>query len=208
MSEIPARQAFAVSATDTTFICSPRCRRVLRLSTACRTGCRPACRPARWRSCTVSRRWSLPAVRRTFWRSQPSSSKPSPWGKVAPQGRMRGCLAAITNLRAIMARFALISQRAGGSLPPSGKPKLLKKVRPPWPLCEGAPPRRRWGRRTVRQSEIFPGYGKGVLSSSAPLRGTAPPLAQAPPPPYRGGCLAEGGFRHAELPRGSLSTRK
>ena len=40
----------------------------------------PAGLPGRWRSCTASRRWSLPAVRRTFWRSQPSSSEAFPLG--------------------------------------------------------------------------------------------------------------------------------
>ena len=97
MSEIPARRRLRSRPPTPTFICSAPMPSSATATTACRTGCRPACRPVRWRSCTVSRRWSLPAVRRTFWRSQPSSSEAFPSGKVAPQGRMRGRLAAITN---------------------------------------------------------------------------------------------------------------
>ena len=43
----------------------------------------------------------------------PVSLKPSPVGKVAPQGRMRGRFAAAIRLRATEAMFPLISQRAG-----------------------------------------------------------------------------------------------
>ena len=43
----------------------------------------------------------------------PVSLKPSPVGKVAQQGRMRGRFAAAIRLRAAQARFSLISQRAG-----------------------------------------------------------------------------------------------
>ena len=43
----------------------------------------------------------------------PVSLKPSPVGKVAPLGRMRGRFATAIRLRAAEARFPLISQRAG-----------------------------------------------------------------------------------------------
>ena len=43
----------------------------------------------------------------------PVSLKPSPVGKVAQQGRMKGRFATAIRLRATEARFPLISQRAG-----------------------------------------------------------------------------------------------
>ena len=85
MSEIPARQAFAVSATDTDIICLCPMPSSATATTRAELGAdRPASRP--WRSCTASRRWSLPAVRRTFWRSNRVVPKPSRLpGEVAPQ---------------------------------------------------------------------------------------------------------------------------
>ena len=44
-----------------------------------------------------------------------------PWGKVAPQGRMRGKFPAATRYRAIKANPPLISPLRG-QLPPKGKP--------------------------------------------------------------------------------------
>ena len=69
--------------------------------------------------------------------------------------------------------------------------RLSKKVRLPLgPLCEGAPPQA-VGERTVRRPKYF-GLWQGSLPP--PLRGTAPPLAQAPPPPYRGSLSRRGRF--------------
>ena len=47
------------------------------------------------------------------------------------------------------------------------------------------------GERTVRRPKYF-GLWQGSLPP--PLRGTAPPLAQAPPPPYRGSLSRRGRF--------------
>ena len=61
----------------------------------------------------------------------PTSLKPFPVGKVAPQGRMRGRFATTIRLRAAEARFPLISQRAGPlTASPRGKP-CSKKALPP-----------------------------------------------------------------------------
>ena len=69
--------------------------------------------------------------------------------------------------------------------------RLSKKVRSPiGPLCEGAPPAG-GGERTVRRPKYF-GLWQGSLPP--PLRGTAPPLAQAPPLPYRGSLSRRGRF--------------
>ena len=69
--------------------------------------------------------------------------------------------------------------------------RLSKKVRLPLgPLCEGAPPQA-VGERTVRHPKYF-GLWQGPLPP--PIRGTAPPLAQVPPPPYRGSLSRRGRF--------------
>ena len=47
-----------------------------------------------------------------------------PWGKVAPQGRMRGKLSSAIRLRVMPGNFALISPLRG-QLPPRGKPTLV-----------------------------------------------------------------------------------
>ena len=58
-----------------------------------------------------------------------------PWGKVAPQGRMRGKLSSAIRLRVMLGNFALISPLRG-QLPPMGKPFCGSKNRPaaftPW----------------------------------------------------------------------------
>ena len=64
------------------------------------------------------------------------------------------------------------------------------KVRSPLgPLCEGAPPAGGGGESCTAVRNIS-GYGK--VLSLRPLRGTAPHLAQAPPPPYRGSLSRRG----------------
>ena len=69
--------------------------------------------------------------------------------------------------------------------------RLSKKVRLPLgPLYEGAPPQA-VGERTVRRPKYF---GLWQSSLPPPLRGTAHPLAQAPPPPYRGSLSRRGRF--------------
>ena len=72
-----------------------------------------------------------------------------------------------------------------------GGQTVEKGVLTPWPPLRGGSARRRWGRELYGCPKYF-GLWQGSLPP--PLRGTAPPLAQAPPPPYRGVCLAEGGF--------------
>ena len=61
----------------------------------------------------------------------PVSLKPSPVGKVAPQGRMRGRFAAAIRLRATEAMFPLISQRAGPlTASPEGEAMQQKSAAP------------------------------------------------------------------------------
>ena len=67
-----------------------------------------------------------------------------------------------------------------------------KTVRSPLgPLCEGAPPAGGGGENcTVAQN--ISGYGK--VLSLRPFGAPLPPLAQAPPPPYRGSLSRRGRF--------------
>ena len=51
-------------------------------------------------------------AKKLIWRGCEPPSLP-PWGKMAPQGRMRGSLTATTRSRAATASTALISQRSG-----------------------------------------------------------------------------------------------
>ena len=61
----------------------------------------------------------------------PVPLKPSPVGKVAPQGRMRGRFAAAIRLQATEARFPLISQRAGPlTASPEGEAIVQKNAAP------------------------------------------------------------------------------
>ena len=60
-----------------------------------------------------------------------------------------------------------------------------------WPPLRGGSARRRWGRELYGCPKYF-GLWQGSLPP--PLRGTAPPLAQAPPPPYRGSLSRRGRF--------------
>ena len=61
-----------------------------------------------------------------------------PWGKVAPQGRMRGGLTDADRERESKMNFALISPLRG-QLPPMGKPITKKAgaltLRPFWYAC-------------------------------------------------------------------------
>ena len=66
-----------------------------------------------------------------------------------------------------------------------------KGVLTPWPPLRGGSARRRWGRELYGCPKYF-GLWQGSLPP--PLRGTAPPLAQAPPPPYRGSLSRRGRF--------------
>ena len=66
-----------------------------------------------------------------------------------------------------------------------------KGVLIPWPPLRGGSARRRWGRELYGCPKYF-GLWQGSLPP--PLRGTAPPLAQAPPPPYRGSLSRRGRF--------------
>ena len=111
--------------------------------------------------------------------------------KVAPQGRMRGEFAAASRLWVIMANLPRISQRAGPlTASPSGEAQTAKKGAPlPWPPLRGGSARRRWGRELYGNPKYF-GLWQGSLPP--PLRGTAPPLAHAPPPPYRGSLSRRG----------------
>lgn len=59
----------------------------------------------------------------------PVSLKPSPVGKVAQQGRMKGRFATAIRLRATEARFPLISQRAG-PLTASPKGEAIHRAKP------------------------------------------------------------------------------
>ena len=69
--------------------------------------------------------------------------------------------------------------------------RLSKKVRSPLgPSARGLRPQA-VGERTVRRPKYF---GLWQSSLPPPLRGTAPPLAQAPPPPYRGSLSRRGRF--------------
>ena len=79
-------------------------------------------------------------------------------------------------------------------------PQIVKKdAFTPWPPLRGGSARRRWGRELYGYPKYF-GLWQGSLPP--PLRGTAPPLAQAPPPPYRGSLSRRGRFFDAlrELP--------
>ena len=68
--------------------------------------------------------------------------------------------------------------------------RLSKKVRSPLGLlCEGGSARRRWGRELYGCPKYF---GLWQSSLPPPLRGTAPPLAQTPPPPYQGSMSRRG----------------
>ena len=80
--------------------------------------------------------------------------------------------------------------RGLGHLPPRGKAQTVEKgVLTPWPPLRGGSARRRWGRELYGCPKYF-GLWQGSLPP--PLRGTAPPLAQAPPPPYRGSLSRRG----------------
>ena len=69
--------------------------------------------------------------------------------------------------------------------------RLSKRcVHPLAPSARGLRPQA-VGERTVRRPKYF-GLWQGSLPP--PLRGTAPPLAQAPPPPYRGSLSRRGRF--------------
>ena len=71
-------------------------------------------------------------------------------------------------------------------------PQTVEKgVFTPWPPLRGGSARRRWGRELYGCPKYF-GLWQGSLPP--PLRGTAPPLAQAPPPPYRGSLSRRGRF--------------
>ena len=92
--------------------------------------------------------------------------------------------------------------RAGHARPLRQKPPfdkggqtVEKGVLTPWPPLRGGSARRRWGRELYGCPKYF-GLWQGSLPP--PLRGTAPPLTQAPPPPYRGSLSRRGRFfRHA-----------
>ena len=80
---------------------------------------------------------------------------------------------------------------ACGNGKPSGRiwnPPLQSPLGPP---LRGGSARRRWGRELYGCPKYF-GLWQGSLPP--PLRGTAPPLAQAPPPPYRGSLSRRGRF--------------
>ena len=73
---------------------------------------------------------------------------------------------------------------------PLGAPQTVEKgVLTPWPPLRGGSARRRWGRELYGCPKYF-GLWQGSLPP--PLRSTAPPLAQAPPPPYRGSLSRRG----------------
>ena len=78
-------------------------------------------------------------------------------------------------------RAAAAARPAGGQWPP-----LQSPLGPP---LRGGSARRRWGRELYGCPKYF-GLWQGSLPP--PLRGTAPPLAQAPPPPYRGSLSRRG----------------
>ena len=79
--------------------------------------------------------------------------------------------------------------------------RLSKKVRSPLgPPLRGDSARRRWGRELYGCPKYF-GLWQGSLPP--PLRGTAPPLAQAPPPPPYRGSLSLRGRLFDSLSRGS-----
>ena len=64
-----------------------------------------------------------------------------------------------------------------------------KRCAHPLAPLRGGSARRRWGRELYGCPKYF-GLWQGSLPP--PLRGTAPPLAQAPPPPYRGSLSRRG----------------
>ena len=76
------------------------------------------------------------------------------------------------------------------SKPPQWR-RLSKKVCSPLGPSARGSARRRWGRELYGCPKYF-GLWQGSLPP--PLRGTAPPLAQAPPPPYRGSLSRRGRF--------------
>ena len=130
----------------------------------------------------------------------PVSLKPSPVGKVAPRGRMRGRFAAAIRLRATEAMAPLISQRAGPlQLPPRGKPCSKKAPLPSknsaFTYCievsatRTASSRRislrrfcRSARRSVGEVSTMPSSGGAAGSVNCKLSTQAPPLRSAPSP--------------------------
>ena len=75
------------------------------------------------------------------------------------------------------------------SKPPQWR-RMSKKVRSPLdPLCEGTPPAGGGGESCTAVQNIS-GYGK--VLSLRPFGAPLPPLAQAPPPPYRGSLSRRG----------------
>ena len=73
----------------------------------------------------------------------------------------------------------------------SPRQTVKKDAFTPWPPLRGGSARRRWGRELYGCPKYF-GLWQGSLPP--PLRGTVPPLAQAPPPPYRGSLSRRGRF--------------
>ena len=105
MSEIPARQAFAVSATDTDiYLLCPdavECYGYDGVQNWVQTGL-----PSRPLAVLHGKQTLVfTGSQADVLAKQPSSSEAFPRGGRWPRSRM-SCLAAITNLRAIMARFA------------------------------------------------------------------------------------------------------
>ena len=77
-------------------------------------------------------------------------------------------------------------------------PQTVEKMRPLLgPLCEGAPPAGGGGENCTAIRNIS-GYGK--VLSLRPYGAPLPLWRKRHLPRIGGGCLAEGGFRHAELP--------
>ena len=106
---------------------------------------------------------------------------------------MRGVFAIFTRWWDTMAGSALIGQWSEPlTASPAGEAQTVEKgVLTPWPPLRGGSARRRWGRELYGCPKYF-GLWQGSLPP--PLRGTAPPLAQAPPPPYRGSLSRRGRF--------------
>ena len=126
-------------------------------------------------------------------------------GKVAPQGRMRGELAATGRKRVIVARLPLISQRAG---PLTASPKgeatdcLKRCAHPLAHSARGLRPQA-VGERTVRLSEIFRAMAR--FSPSAPSGHRSPSGASATSPVSGESVSQREVFRHAGVPRWGTS---
>ncbi len=109
-------------------------------------------------------------AKKLIWRGCEPQSLP-PRGKVAPQGRMRGELAAAARVRVISASPPLISQRSGPlTASPAGEADAIAK-KLIWRGCEpqSLPPRGKVAPQGRMRGELAAAARVRVISASPPL---------------------------------------